>query len=94
MPHEFPDTRSSHWRCSAKKAVLRNFAKFTEKHLCQRLFFNKVAGLRVHRVATNDNEWNNEWQRVTTNDNEWQRVVKQMKMSDKEWQQVTKNDNE
>ena len=29
-----------------KKDVLRNFAKFTEKHLCQSLFFNKVAGLR------------------------------------------------
>ena len=28
-----------------KKGVLRNFAKFTGKHLCQRLFFNKVAGL-------------------------------------------------
>ena len=27
------------------KGVLRNFAKFTEKHLCQCLFFNKVAGL-------------------------------------------------
>ena len=26
--------------------VLRNFAKFTEKHLCQSLSFNKVAGLR------------------------------------------------
>ena len=29
-----------------KKSVLRNFAKFTRKHLCQSLFFNKVAGLR------------------------------------------------
>ena len=29
-----------------KKGVLRNFAKFTGKHLCQILFFNKVAGLR------------------------------------------------
>ena len=29
-----------------KKGVLRNFAKFTEKHLCQRLFLNKVAGQR------------------------------------------------
>ena len=29
-----------------KKGVLRNFAKFTRKHLCQSLFFNKVAGLR------------------------------------------------
>ena len=33
-------------RCSVKKGVLRNFAKFTGKHLCQSLFFNKVAGLR------------------------------------------------
>ena len=38
--------RSSHWRCSVEKCVLRNFAKFARKHLCQRLFFNKVAGLR------------------------------------------------
>ena len=29
-----------------KKDALRNFAKFTGKHLCQSLFFNKVAGLR------------------------------------------------
>ena len=29
-----------------KKGVLTNFAKFTEKHLYQRLFFNEVAGLR------------------------------------------------
>ena len=27
-----------------KKGVLRNFAKFTGKHFCQGLFFNKVAG--------------------------------------------------
>ena len=27
-----------------RKGVLRNFAKFTGKHLCQSLFFNKVAG--------------------------------------------------
>ena len=26
--------------------VLENFAKFTGQHLCQSLFFNKVAGLR------------------------------------------------
>ena len=36
---------SSHKRCSVKKGVLRNFEKFTGKHLCQRLFLNKVAGL-------------------------------------------------
>ena len=40
-------TRSSHQRCSIKKGVLRNFTKFTGKHLCQSLFFNKVAGLRL-----------------------------------------------
>ena len=30
-----------------KKGVLRNFANFTGKRLCQSLFFNKVAGLTV-----------------------------------------------
>ena len=30
-----------------KKGVLRNLAKFTGKHLCQRLFFNKVAGCNL-----------------------------------------------
>ena len=30
-----------------EKSVLRNFAKFTGKHLCQRLFFNKFAGIRT-----------------------------------------------
>ena len=29
-----------------KKGVLRNLAKFTGKHFCQGLFFNKVAGLK------------------------------------------------
>ena len=38
--------RGSHRRCSVKKGVLRNLAKFTGKYLCQSLFFNKVAGLR------------------------------------------------
>ena len=33
-------------RCSVKRGVLRNFAKFTGKNLCQKLFFNKIAGLR------------------------------------------------
>ena len=35
----------------ARKGVLRNFKKFTGKHLCQSLFFNKVAGPRpFHRT--------------------------------------------
>ena len=29
-----------------KKGVLRNFTKFTGKHLCQSVLFNKVADLR------------------------------------------------
>ena len=29
-----------------KSQVLKNFAKFTGKHLCQSLFFNKVVGLK------------------------------------------------
>ena len=38
--------RSSRRRVFCRKSVLRNFAKFTGKHLFQSLFFNKVAGLR------------------------------------------------
>ena len=38
--------RSNHQRFPIKKGVLRSFAKFTEKHFCQSLFCNKVAGLR------------------------------------------------
>ena len=38
--------RTSHPRCSIRKGVLRNFAKFTGKRLCHSLYFNKVAGLR------------------------------------------------
>ena len=38
--------RSSRPEVFCKKDVLKNFAKFTGKHLCQRLFFNKVADWR------------------------------------------------
>ena len=37
--------RSSRQRCFMLKIAFRNFTKFTGKHLCQSLFFNKVAGL-------------------------------------------------
>ena len=33
-----------------KKSVLKNFAKFTGKHLCQSLFSNKVTGLRTETL--------------------------------------------
>ena len=39
-------SRSSRLEVSCRKGVLRNFTKFTGKHLCQNLFFNKVAGIR------------------------------------------------
>ena len=38
--------RSSRLEVFCRKGVLRSFAKFTAKHLCQSLFFNKVTGLR------------------------------------------------
>ena len=38
------NARKGHQKCSVTRGVLRNFAKFTGKHLCQSLFFNKVAG--------------------------------------------------
>ena len=44
-------SRSSHQRCPMRKDVLRNFAKFTRKHLCQSLFLNKVAGLNPVNFA-------------------------------------------
>ena len=36
------DTEAVVQRCSVRKSVLRNFVKFTAKHLCQSPFFNKV----------------------------------------------------
>ena len=36
----------------SKKGVLRNFAKFTEKHVWQSLFFNKVAALSPETLLT------------------------------------------
>ena len=39
-------SRSSPPEVLCKKVVLKNFTKFTGKHLCQSLLFNKIAGLR------------------------------------------------
>ena len=41
-----PSNTSSHLEVFCKKGVLRRFTKFTRKHLCQSLLFNRVAGLR------------------------------------------------
>ena len=34
-------------RCSIRNGVLKNFAKLTGKHLCQSLFYIKVADLEL-----------------------------------------------
>ena len=39
--------RSSRLEVFCRRRVLENFPKFTGKHLCQILFFDKVAGLRL-----------------------------------------------
>ena len=41
---------SSHPDVLCKKGVLRNFTKFTGKHLCQSLFLNKVSGKRYINI--------------------------------------------
>ena len=43
---QFVIIRSRHHRFSLRKGDLRNFSKFTRKHLCQTLFLNKVADLK------------------------------------------------
>ena len=44
--HACYNTRNRHRKCSVRKGVLWDFAKFTGKHLCQSLLFNKAAGRR------------------------------------------------
>ena len=42
--------RSSHWRCSVKKGVLKNLANFTGKHLCWSLFLIKLLFRNVSKI--------------------------------------------
>ena len=44
---------NKHPEMFCKKRVLKNFSKFTRKHLCQSLFFNKVAGLSLRCFPVN-----------------------------------------
>ena len=46
------DSEAGAQRFSVRKDVLRNFAKFTWKHLRHSLFFNRVAGLRSGRAVS------------------------------------------
>ena len=49
--------RSRHQRCSMKKGVLRNFTKFTGKHLCHSLIFSKVACIRPATFLPGQRLW-------------------------------------
>ena len=48
--NQCPQNGSSHPEVFCEKGVLKNFAKFTGKHLCQSFFVNKVAGLKPAQV--------------------------------------------
>ena len=41
-----------------EKVVLINSSKFTEKHLCRKLFFNIVAGLQAATILKKDSSTN------------------------------------
>ena len=45
MPWLVGSFRSSHRRCSVRKGDLRNFVKFTAKHLCQNYFWSSFPKL-------------------------------------------------
>ena len=49
--------KSSNRSCSVRKGVLRNLAKFTGKRLCQGLFFEKFAGLKLPFYRTPLCDW-------------------------------------
>ena len=44
--------RSSHRGCSVRKGVLKIFSKFTGKHLCQSLLFNKASACNFIKKET------------------------------------------
>ena len=51
----FESFRSSRPDAFCKKVVLKKFAKFTGKHSCQSLFFNKYASIWCKAVAQTRN---------------------------------------
>ena len=48
--------RSSRPDVFCKKGILRNFAKFTGKHLYQRNLLNKVAGIKLQGLGITPTE--------------------------------------
>ena len=47
LAHFLPMFRSSHRRCSVKKAVLKNVTNLTGQHLCWSLFLIKLSALKA-----------------------------------------------
>ena len=56
--------KSGHWRCSIKKAVFKNFAIFSGKNLCWRLFSIKwqVSGVRPATLLQRDSNTGEIWE--------------------------------
>ena len=50
----FASVRISSWEVLCKKKVLINFAKFTVKHLCWIIFFNKAADVMTATLLKRD----------------------------------------
>ena len=48
--------RNSHRRCFVKIGILKNFAKFTEKHLCLSLFLIKLQASRAATLLKRDSK--------------------------------------
>ena len=48
---EWVNRKSNHRSCYIEKSVLKNFAKFTGKHLCRTPSFNKVAAAGLRSAA-------------------------------------------
>ena len=61
--------RSSRPEVFRKKGALRNFAKFTEKHLCQSLFFNEIDSPDVWLIASQ--KWHGHTTKLNLSSHSW-----------------------
>ena len=65
--------RSSRPEVLRQKGVLENFTKFAGKHLCQSLFFNKVADLAPSGVISNNRFPFNNFVFIICQQSRWQK---------------------
>ena len=64
--HLLVRTRSSHWRCYVRKGVLRNFAKFTGKHLRQSLVYQPET-CNIYKKETLAQQFSREFCEISEN---------------------------